>query len=135
MYRFKKKLLVFITFLYFILFCYEFIKYMFCDRNIFGSIYLIINLFILFLLVPTMYNYKKHYSRNRISKFIIMSILGLFSSYILYHVVFNNIMYVDSSYVYNNSIWFIKDILMPIIYVIFILYVLIDSGVIKSNRK
>ena len=108
---------------------------MFCDRNIFGSIYLIINLFILFLLVPTMYNYKKYYSRNRISKFIIMSILGLFSSYVLYHVVCSNIMYVDSSYVYNNSIWFIKDILMPIIYVIFILYVLVDTGVIKSNRK
>lgn len=135
MYRFKKRLLVFITFVYFILFCYEFIKYMRCERNIFGFIYLVINLFILFLLVPTMYNYKKHYSRNRISKFIIMSVLGLFSSYILYNVVCSSVMYVDSSYVYSSSIWFVKDVLMPIIYVIFTLYVLVDTGVVKYSKK
>ena len=67
-FKVRKRVLTFVTLLYILLTIIEMLKYLFINRNIFGLVYLLLNLFIIFLLVPTCYNYKKHYSKNRISK-------------------------------------------------------------------
>lgn len=134
-FKIKKKLLIIITLLYILLTMFELIKYLLIDRNIFGLIYLLISLFIIFLLVPTCYNYKKHYSKNRISKLIIIIILGLFSSFILEYIINNIINYIDYSNIYIKSILLIKNIIKPILYTILILFILIETNTIKINNK
>ena len=61
MFKYKKMTLLFCTFIYLVLSLIELIKYLLVDSNIFGLIYLLINLFIIFLLIPTSYNYKKSF--------------------------------------------------------------------------
>lgn len=130
-FKVRKIVLTFVTLLYILLTIIEMLKYLFINRNIFGLVYLLLNLFIIFLLVPTCYNYKKHYSKNRISKFIIIFILGLFCSFLLDNVIFNIYNYIDSSNIFIDSIWVIKNIFKPIIYVIIFVYVLIEKNIIK----
>ena len=96
MYKYKKNIIRILTCIYVILSIIEFIKYFFVNSNLFGLIYLIINLFIIFLLVTVAYNYNRYYSIPRISKLIITVILGIFSSYILKIVIINNMNYTIS---------------------------------------
>ncbi|MGM9878340.1 MAG: hypothetical protein ACI33S_06815 [Bacilli bacterium] len=116
MYKYKKNIIRVLTCIYVILSIIEFIKYFFVNSNLFGLIYLIINIFIIFLLVPVAYNYNKYYSIPRISKLIMVIILGIFSSYILNNIVINNMSYTDASIIYNNKIFITKNILKVIVY-------------------
>ena len=83
MYKYKKMTIKLIALLYIVITIIETVKYLFSDSNIFGLIYLLISSFIIFLLVPTSHNYNRYYSSARISKLIIIFILGIFSSYFL----------------------------------------------------
>ena len=83
MFKIRKYFLYILSIVYIILTLIEFIKYLSVDSNLFGLIYMIINLLILFLLIPTAYNYKNNYSKIRFSKFATIIILGLFNSYVL----------------------------------------------------
>ena len=55
---------------------------------------------IIFLLVPCAYNYKKYYSPARISKLIIIILLGIFASFVLDKITIK----IDSSSEYINKI-------------------------------
>lgn len=118
MYKIKKIFINFITALYILLFMIELFKYLKTDNNIFGVYYLITNLVIIFFLVPIAYNYKRYYSMARISKIIIVILVGLFSSFVLEHIVVSMYNYIDDSSTYIKSIFVIKNVLKTIIYVL-----------------
>jgi len=127
MYKYKKILLNSICLLFIIIHIIEFVIYLFNNSNIYGIYYLIINLLILFLLLPVTYNYKRYFSKARISKLIIIIIFGIFNSFFLEMIVFNNINYIDSSYNYINNILIFKNIIKPIIYFVILIFILLET--------
>ena len=135
MFKYKKTILYLCTFLYIVFFIIEFIKYMFIKTNVFGLIYLILNLIILFLLIPTTHNYKKYFSPARISKLILIILLGIFSSYILEHIVLNNYSVIDSSNDYIKSIFIYKSVFKGILYFILLLITVFEFRVEKLLKS
>lgn len=132
MYRFKKFLIVIITIIYLLLSLIELSKYLFIGSNIYGVLYLIFTLFIIFLLIPVAYNYKRHYSKERLSKILIIDLVGLFTSFVLFKITNSIFPYVDSSALMVNKIFVIKNILKPILYFILFLLFVIDSKTFKK---
>lgn len=132
MYKLKKLILYILTILYIVLSGIELFKYFKVDTTLYGVIYLLVNLVILFFLIPLTYNYKRNFSQARISKLIIVLIIGIFNSYILNNIVINNMTYIDSSTIYLNSIYVIKNILKGIIYVCLSIFTFFES---KMNKK
>lgn len=135
MFKYKKKLLYIIMYLYIVLSIIEVIKYMFCSNNLFGIIYLMFVQLIIFFLVPVVYNYNKYFSKQRISKLIIIIILGFISSYLLNLLVINNMSYVDGSRMYNDSIFVIKSILKPLLYSLLLVFTLFEFKLDKLLKK
>ena len=113
----KKKILIITTLIFILLTLIEYIKYFFSENNIFGLIYLVLNIFIIFLIIPITKNYNRYYSGQRISKLIIIIIVGLFCSFGLNHAVLNLLSYTDASKEYIDSIFITKNILKTIIYI------------------
>lgn len=125
MFKYKKMFIRLITLIYIIITIIETIKYLLSDSNIFGLIYLLISSFIIFLLVPTSHNYNRYFSSARISKLILIFILGIFSSYLLNKIILN-LSYVDSSNVYIDSVFLYKNILKGIIYFFIFAFTLLE---------
>ena len=138
MYKYKKMTIKLIALLYIVITIIETVKYLFSDSNIFGLIYLLISSFIIFLLVHTSHNYNRYYSSARISKLIIIFILGIFSSYFLNKIVLN-VSYVDSSNVYIDSVFVYKNILKGIIYFFIFAFTLLefklDKLLLNNSKK
>ena len=138
MFKYKKMALFLCTFLFVIFFIIELIKYLFVDSNIFGLIYLINNLFIIFMLIPCAYNYKKYYSFARITKLIIIILFGIFNSYILEHILLSSIGVTDSSTLYIDKIFIYKNIFKGIIYFVISVITVFEFKVeklLKTIRK
>ena len=138
MYKYKKITINFITTIYILLSILEVIIYLFAKNNLFGLIYIIINLFIIFLLVPISYNYNKYFSSARLSKLIITFLLIIFASFILQIIVLKNMGYVDSSNLYIKKIFVIKNILKPIIDFIILIFILLEfklDKLLMKNKK
>ena len=127
MYKKKKLLLNIVNILFLVFSLMELIKYFKIDNTFYGVIYLLINLVILFLLLPVTYNYKRHYSKARISKIILIIIIGLFNSFILNLIILNNMSYIDSSKEYMKSIFIFKNILKPILYGLLGLFLILET--------
>ena len=119
--------------LFLILTLIELINYLIENSNTFGLIYLCIQAFIVFLFIPIFYNYKRYYSKERISKIIIIIIIGLFSSYFLNIVYFNMIDYVDDSLDMIDKIFVVKNYLKPLVYFFLIVFLFFEIRII--NRK
>lgn len=136
MYKLKKSYLNIILITFIILFVIEFTKYMKMNSNIYGLIYLSINLFMLFLLIPIVYNYKRHYSKARISKIILFILIGIFNCLVLNKIVINNMSIIDESQNYIDSISTIKNIIKPIILFTMILFLIFESklNIIVRNK-
>ena len=140
MFKYKKMTINIINYSFIVLTIMELIKYLKVDSNLFGVYYLLMSLLIIFLLVPSTFNYKRYYSKARISKFILIIILGFFSSYILNSIVLSNMGYIDSSKDFIKSIFAIKNVIKPILYVLLIVLTIFefkDEKVIKtiSNKN
>ncbi len=135
MYKYRKILLYFLTLMYVILTVIELIKYLALDTAVYGLIYLIMSLVLIFLLVLTTINYKDNYSMTRFSKFMIIIVLGIFNSFILNHIVFSNLNYLDSSYEYLGNIKYIKNVFKPIIYCIILLLSIRECRVYEKIIK
>ena len=135
MFKYKKYSLYTLTILFIIFSLIELIIYLTVKSTIFGLIYLFINLLIIFLLVPCTYNYKKYYNPARISKFIIIILLGIFNSYILGSIVINGINYTDSSIDYMNKIFIFKNILKGIIYLALTVITIFEFKIDKVIKK
>ncbi len=132
MYKVKKIILYVITLSFMILSLIELIKYFKVDTTLFGVIYLSINLIILFLLIPVTYNYKRNYSTARLSKLILIILIGIFNSYILNKIILSNMNYIDSSAIYISSIKIIKNIIKGILYGILGIFTFFEA---KLNKK
>ena len=132
MYKKKKLLLNFINILFLIFSLIELIKYFKIDNTLYGVIYLLINLVIIFLLLPVTFNYKRHYSTARISKIILIIIIGIFNSFILNLIVLKIMNYTDGSNDYIKSIFIFKNILKPILYLLLSGFLILES---KSQYK
>lgn len=132
MYKVKKLMLYMLTLVFIVLSGIELFKYFYVDTTLYGVIYLLVNLVILFFLIPVTYNYKRNFSRARISKLIIILIVGIFNSYILDKIVISNMTYIDSSTTYLNSIFVCKNILKGIVYGCLLVFTFFES---KLNKK
>ena len=132
MYKKKKLLLNIINILFLIFSLIELIKYFKIDNTLYGVIYLLINLLIIFLLLPVTFNYKRHYSNARNSKIILIIIIGVFNSFILNFIVLKNMNYIDGSTNYIKSIFIIKNILKPILYLLLLCFLILET---KSQYK
>lgn len=137
-YRYKKIIIATSMLLIIFLTLIEFIKYFSVESNLFGLNYMIINFIIIFLIVPVVYNYNRYYSPQRISKLIIIIVLGLFNSYILQLIVLNTMTYTDYSQEYINSIFWTKNVLKGIIYFVLIAFTIfefkLEEMLIKSKK-
>lgn len=135
MYKVKKSILYLLTLSFMILSLIELIKYFKVDTTLYGVIYLSINLIILFLLIPVTYNYKRNYSSARISKLILIIIIGIFNSYILSKMVLGNMNYKDDSILYISSIKVVKNILKGIVYVSLVIFTFLEAKLDKKISK
>ncbi len=135
MYKVKKTILYVLTLFFMILSLIELIKYFKVDTTLYGVLYLSINLIILFLLIPVTYNYKRNYSPARISKLLLIIIIGIFNSFILNNIVLNNMSYVDSSILYISSIKIIKNILKGIFYGLLGIFTFFEAKMDKKISK
>ena len=138
MYKYKKIAINFINTIYILLSLLEVILYLFAKNNLFGLIYIIINIFIIFLLVPISYNYNKYFSSARLSKLIITFLLIIFTSFILQIIVLKNMGYIDASNLYIKKIFVIKNILKPIIDFIILIFILLEfklDKLLMKNKK
>ena len=138
MFKYKKFILNICTFIFIVLSFIEFIKYMFFESNVFGLIYLLINLLIILLLVPTSYNYKKYFSKIRISKLILIVLIGIFNSFFLQNIVLNNSGLIDASKKYIDSIFIYKSIFKLIIYILLACITVLEfkvEKIFKSNKN
>ena len=135
MYKVKKTYLYLLTLIYIILTIIELFIYIKNDASIFGLYYLIISVIIIFLLVPIAINYKKYYSPIRISKLIIIIILGLISSYLLFLIISKSILYVDNSSIYIKKIFITKSIIKPILYITLIVFTIFEFKSVKLISK
>lgn len=135
MYKVKKALLYVLTLSFMILSLIELIKYFKVDTTLYGVFYLSINLIILFLLIPVTYNYKRNYSKARISKLILIVSIGVFNSYILDKIVIGNMNYIDGSILYLSSIKVIKNILKGIVYGLLTIFTFYEAKLNMSVSK
>ncbi len=126
MYKYKKIFIVCTSIIYILLTIIELIKYLKIDSNLYGVLYLFLSLIIIFFLVTVAYNYKRYYSTSRISKLIIIIVLGMFTSFLLNRILINSMSYFDSSSVMINEIGIIKNIIKPIIYIFIAIFTFIE---------
>lgn len=115
------------TLIYLLLSIIELIEYLKTNSNLYGLIYLLINLFLIFLLLPITFNYKRHFSKQRISKIIIFIIIGLFNICFLDSIIINKMSYIDTSLEYFNKIRTIRAIFLPILYILMIIFLIFES--------
>ena len=135
MFKIKKISIILLTILYIILTIIELAKYLCEDSNMFGLVYLFLSLIIIFLLVPVAYNYKRHYSKERISKLILVIVFGIFSSFILNAIVFKVMNYSDSSNEMIKSMFIIRNILKPVLYGFLLIFTIVESNIINKIRS
>lgn len=133
MFKLKRLYLYIFMLMYIALSAIELIKYIKLDNtSLYGVYYLIINLVILFLIVPVVYNYKRNYSKARVSKIILIILLMLFNGLVLEHIVLNSINYMDASKLYVESLFFIKTILKTLLCISLIVFIIFET---KLNKK
>ena len=134
MYKYKKIFIVFVSIIYILLTILELIKYIRVESNLYGLVYLFLSLLIIFFLVTIAYNYKRYYSTTRISKLIIVIVVGLFTSFVLNIVLINSMSYTDSSNEMLEKIGFIKNIAKPILYAFLAIFTFFETKIIILKK-
>ena len=126
----KRNHLFFIFLFVTIVFClstlFEIYNYMFFNSNLFGFIYLLINCFISSGLIIMCYNFKIANVKIRISKNLLIIILGLFSSFLLYYVVVGFMSYADESLDFINRIFLSIKVFKPILYFVLLIFSMLE---------
>jgi hypothetical protein len=135
MFKYKKITINIITVVFILLTLIELLIYMFSKNNLFGLIYIIMNLLVVFFLVPIAYNYNKYFSTARLSKLIIVFILIIFNSFILQLIISSMTNYIDSSKEYISKIFVIKNIIKPVIDFVILLFILLEFKLDKLLMK
>lgn len=130
-----KGVYIILSILYFIFTLIELAYYFFCDSTLFGLIYLVMSIVIIFFVTTVSINYTTSNPKKRISKVLIAVILGYFSSYVLNSITSNIIDYevIDTFII---KIYLTKTILKPIIYSLFLFTALYEINMLlkKANK-
>ena len=108
---------VLLTFMFIVITCLEFINYLNFESNFIGLLYLIVNFVILLLLINLVLNFGKSNYKIRISKNLIVIVLGILSSYLLGYIIPWFLDYSDSSFLFVENIYVYSKVLKPILYV------------------
>lgn len=135
MFKIKKLYLYLFTFFYMLISLLELVSYLKIDNTLYGVYYLIINLVILFFLIPVVYNYKRTYSKARVSKIIIITILLIFNSFVLEHIILNTMNYMDSSKLYLENIFIYKNILKGILSFSLVVFLIYETNLNKTIKN
>ena len=135
MFKIKKLYLYLFTFFYMLISLLELVSYLKIDNTLYGVYYLIINLVILFFLIPVVYNYKRTYSKARVSKIIIITILLIFNSFVLEHILLNTMNYMDSSKLYLENIFIYKNILKGILSFSLVVFLIYETNLNKTIKN
>lgn len=129
----SKNVYLLFTLIYIVLTIIELIKYFIFDSTMFGLIYLVINIFIIFMISMVTINYDKAYPIKRISKVLVSCLLGIFASFVLNIIIEGNLSYIiENDFV--DKIYLTKNIFKPIIYVLFILMSALEIKVINDKK-
>lgn len=135
MFKIKKLYLYLFTFFYIMISLLELVSYLKIDNTLYGVYYLIINLVILFFLIPVVYNYKRTYSKARVSKIIIITILLIFNSFVLEHIILNTMNYMDSSKLYLENIFIYKNMLKGILSFSLVIFLIYETNLNKNIKN
>lgn len=135
MFKIKKLYLYLFTFFYMLISLFELVSYLKIDNTLYGVYYLIINLVILFFLIPVVYNYKRTYSKARVSKIIIITILLIFNSFVLEHIILNTMNYMDSSKLYLENIFIYKNILKGMLSFSLVVFLIYETNLNKTIKN
>lgn len=131
MFKHRKIILCVLCTLYIIFTCLELVEYMNFYSNVFGMIYLLISVFIIFLFVPLVINYKRKYSLSRVSKLFLITLLGLFSSFVLPNII--NYIDLSKQYILNIKIYIYY--LKPCIYLLLLIIILLEIKITKIIKN
>ena len=135
MFKIKKLYLYLFTFFYMLISLLELVSYLKIDNTLYGVYYLIINLVLLFFFIPVVYNYKRTYSKARVSKIIIITILLIFNSFVLEHILLNTMNYMDSSKLYLENIFIYKNILKGILSFSLVVFLIYETNLNKTIKN
>lgn len=106
-----------LTFIFMVLTVFELVNYINFESNLIGLLYLILNFFIIFIMVNMIFSFAKSNYKVRISKNLIIIIVGILSSYMLGYILPIILDYTDKSFMFVKEIYVYSKILKPIIYV------------------
>lgn len=106
-----------LTLIFIVLTILELINYFSFESNLIGVFYLILNLFIIFLLINMVVNFGKSNYKIRISKNLIIIVIGILASYLLGYIIPIILDYSDNSFLFVENIYIYSKVLKPIIYV------------------
>lgn len=126
-----KNVYVLLCLIYILVTILEIVKYFISESSLYGLIYLIMCIIVIFFITTTTINYNKGNKNKRFSKILIAVLLGLFSSFLLPMLIDNSLNYeILNSYIDRNKLTI--NIIKPIIYLLFLLIAFYD---IKMNSK
>lgn len=120
-----------LTVIFILLTFYEIVVYMKIDSNVLGLFYLFFNSFVLFLLFLTSFNFNYANKNIRVSKNILVIIVGLFSSFILPFILPGVLSYVDESKVFIHEVFVVMRVIKPILYLLIGVLSFIEVRVLK----
>ena len=123
---------IFLSLIFLISTLIEIFNYFVFEANTFGLMYLIINLFILLLLILTIFNYRRQVFIYRIFTLFVIIVLGLISSYYLNDIITILFDYTDNSKLFEQKIYICFKIIKPIIYILLLIITCIEI-VIKND--
>ena len=94
----KKKLYLTYLIIYSLIFLIEFIIYLNFNSTLFGFLYMIINLIIIFLLLISLYNYSEFNLKIRLSK------NGILAFHMIVSILLSVFIYIDESRLFVSKI-------------------------------
>ena len=124
-----KVIYLFMVIIFSVFTIFEIYNYLFFNSNLFGLVYLIFSVFLCFNMFIIIFNFDAANFKIRISKNVMIAIVGLFSSFILYFFISGLVSYVDESSAFINKIFLSIKVFKPIIYLILLVFSLMESNI------
>ena len=124
-----KIIYLFMVIIFSILTIFEIYKYLIFNSNLFGLIYLFFSVFLCFNMFIIIFNFDAANFKIRISKNVMIAVVGLFSSFILYFLTSGLVSYVDESSAFIDKIFLSIKVFKPIIYLILIVFSFMESNI------
>lgn len=128
--KYLKLIYIVVSLVFLILSIIEIVNYFNIFSNLYAVIYMLVNLFLIFLFFGISVNYRNKNYKLRVSKCIIIIVLGIICSYILPNII-ESMSYVDSSNYFISSNYLIIYVFKPSIYFILLVLSIYELKFIK----